>query len=51
MDVGPDLRDQIVPRSFTPGYVVLSYLVSYVGSWTTLELLHRRTAERGFYNW
>ena len=42
---------QIVPKSFSPGYVVLSYVVSYVGAWTTLELLNRRTAMRGYYNW
>ena len=45
------LHGHIVPRSFTPGYILLSYLVSYVGAWTTLELLHRRTADRGRYNW
>ncbi|KAH8652810.1 hypothetical protein BGZ60DRAFT_420285 [Tricladium varicosporioides] len=42
---------QIVPRAFSAGYVVLSYLVSYVGAWTTLELINRRTAGRGLYNW
>ncbi|KAI9829072.1 MAG: hypothetical protein M1832_000095 [Thelocarpon impressellum] len=42
---------EIVPRSFTPGYILLSYVVSYIGALTTLELLHRRTAGRGVYNW
>ncbi|OBT92158.1 hypothetical protein VE01_10030 [Pseudogymnoascus verrucosus] len=42
---------RIVPRQFTPGFVVLSYLVSFIGAWTTLELLHRRTAGKGLYNW
>ncbi|KFY49131.1 hypothetical protein V495_00719 [Pseudogymnoascus sp. VKM F-4514 (FW-929)] len=42
---------RIVPREFTPGFVVLSYLVSFIGAWTTLELLHRRTAGKGLYNW
>lgn len=42
---------EIMSRTFTPGYIVLSYLVSYVGAWTTLELLHRRTARGGLYNW
>jgi NO-binding membrane sensor protein with MHYT domain len=42
---------KVVPRSFIAGYVVLSYLVSFIGAWTTLELLNRRTAGKGFYNW
>lgn len=42
---------KIVPRSFSAGYVVLSYVVSYIGALTTLELIHRRTALRGIYNW
>ncbi len=46
-----EMQGQLVPRSFTPGYVILSFIVSYVGAWTTLELLHRRTAGRGLYNW
>lgn len=44
-------RGHIVPRGFSPGFVVLSYLVSFVGAWTTLELINRRTAGRGLYNW
>ncbi|KAI9676790.1 MAG: hypothetical protein M1829_002885 [Trizodia sp. TS-e1964] len=46
-----DFQGQIIPHSFAPIFVVLSYLVSYVGSLTTLELLHRRTAGKGLYNW
>jgi hypothetical protein len=42
---------QIVPRAFSPGFAALSYLVSYVGAWTTLELINKRTAARGLYNW
>ena len=42
---------RIVPRAFSVGYIVLSYLVSYVGAWTTLELINRRTGGRGLYNW
>ncbi|CZR66694.1 related to MHYT domain signalling protein [Phialocephala subalpina] len=41
----------VVPRYFSPGFVMLSYLVSYVGALTTLELINRRTAGRGLYNW
>lgn len=42
---------RIVPRAFAVGYIVLSYVVSYVGAWTTLELMNRRTSGRGLYNW
>ncbi|KAL8845949.1 MAG: hypothetical protein Q9221_008928 [Calogaya cf. arnoldii] len=46
-----DMRGEIVPHHFSAGYIVLSYLVSFVGCWTTLKLLHRRTSHRGYYNW
>ena len=46
----PVSEGDMVPRSFTVGYIILSYVVSYVGSVTTLELLHRRTSGRGIYN-
>ncbi|KAI9761140.1 MAG: hypothetical protein M4579_001187 [Chaenotheca gracillima] len=46
-----DLVGEIVPRSFVPGFIILSYAVSYVGALSTLELLHRRTSPRGLYNW
>ncbi|KAI9815094.1 MAG: hypothetical protein M1827_002937 [Pycnora praestabilis] len=42
---------QVVPHSFKAGYIALSYIISYIGALTTLELLHRRTAGRGWYNW
>ncbi|KAI9837624.1 MAG: hypothetical protein M1838_004784 [Thelocarpon superellum] len=51
MDTFSDWENQIVPRSFIPGFIVLSYVVSYLGAWTTLELLHKRTSGRGLYNW
>ena len=41
---------EIVPHSFISGYVVMSFVVSYVGALTTLELLHRRTSSHGAYN-
>ena len=41
----------VVRHQYNPGYIVLSYLVSFVGCWTTLKLLHRRTSHRGYYNW
>ena len=43
--------DQPLSLNLDAGYVVLSLLSGIVGSWTTLELLHRRTHNRGFYNW
>ncbi|KAL6714831.1 hypothetical protein ACLMJK_007091 [Lecanora helva] len=36
---------------YDPGFVVLSYLVSFAGCWTSLELLQMRTGARGYYNW
>ncbi|PVH79874.1 hypothetical protein DL98DRAFT_560558 [Cadophora sp. DSE1049] len=42
---------RIVPRGFLSGYIVLSYAVSFVGAWTTLELFNRRTSGKGAYNW
>lgn len=49
--VWEEWKGQVVPRSFSPGYVVLSYFVSYVGALTTLELINRRTSVKGAYNW
>ena len=46
--IGPD---GLIRHSYDPGFVVLSYLVSLAGCWTSLELLHRRTGARGYYNW
>lgn len=45
------MKGEIVHHHYNPGYIVLSYLVSFVGCWTTLKLLHRRTSHRGYYNW
>ncbi|KAJ5246318.1 hypothetical protein N7468_001301 [Penicillium chermesinum] len=33
------------------GYIFLSYVISWMGCATTLEMLHRRTSRSGFYNW
>ncbi|KAH8897836.1 hypothetical protein GQ53DRAFT_637355 [Thozetella sp. PMI_491] len=41
---------QLVPRSFNPGFVTLSYVVSLIGSASTLELINRRTAPKGVFN-
>ena len=42
---------QITPCSYNAGFIVLAYMVSWVGCITTLELLHRRTSRRVLYNW
>ncbi|KAL2267976.1 hypothetical protein VTJ83DRAFT_2822 [Remersonia thermophila] len=41
---------QVIPVSFEPWLLVLSYVVSLVGAASTLELIHRRTSRRGYYN-
>lgn len=41
---------QVIPVSFDPGLLVLSYVISLVGAASTLELIHRRTSRRGYYN-
>ncbi|WEW55649.1 hypothetical protein PRK78_001082 [Emydomyces testavorans] len=43
--------NELAPVSYSPGFIVLSYLVSLAGCATCLELLHRRTARFGLYNW
>lgn len=40
----------VVPRSYNPGFVTLSYVVSLIGAISTLELINRRTAPRGMFN-
>ena len=48
VDSGPA---NLIPQSFDTGFILLSYLVSFAGCATCLELLHRRTACVGYYNW
>jgi hypothetical protein len=43
-------NNQIVPRSFNAGFVALSYVVSFIGAGSTLELLNRRTGPKGRFN-
>lgn len=49
-----DLVDQylghVVPQSYNAGFIALSYLVSFVGAASTLELINRRTGSSGFFN-
>jgi len=48
---GGEYDPPLAPQRFVPGYIVLSYFVSFLGSLSTLELLQRRTSQRGLYNW
>ncbi len=41
---------QTVPVSYSAGFVVLSYVVSLLGSGSTLVLINRRTSIKGLYN-
>ncbi|KAK6358842.1 hypothetical protein TWF696_000022 [Orbilia brochopaga] len=50
MDRPALLPGEIAHQHILGTYVALSYAVSYIGSVTTLELLHRRTGMRGWYN-
>ena len=50
----PDLQPYVgtpIVHSYDGGLIFLSYFISFVGCWTTLELLHRRTSIHGLYNW
>ncbi|KAI0186543.1 hypothetical protein EV127DRAFT_514287 [Xylaria flabelliformis] len=40
----------LVPRAFDPAFVVLSFIVSFIGAVSTLELINRRTSRNGFLN-
>ncbi|EEQ28529.1 hypothetical protein McanCB56680_006570 [Microsporum canis] len=48
---GIEAQSLTVTQSFHPEYIILSFIVSFVGCATCLELLHRRTARLGLYNW
>lgn len=49
-DLGPYVGKWI-RHTYDGGLVFLSYFISFVGCWTALELLHRRTSIHGHYNW
>lgn len=40
---------RLVPH-YTPGYVVLAYVVAVLGAWSSIELLLRRTGVTGAFN-
>jgi hypothetical protein len=44
------LKGVLVAQRFDAGFVALSYVVSFVGAASTLELINRRTGFRGLYN-
>lgn len=46
-----DYEGEVVQKHLAPGFVALSFIVSFIGSWTTLELINRRTSTKGWYNW
>ncbi|TPX17558.1 uncharacterized protein E0L32_012151 [Thyridium curvatum] len=43
-------QGHIVSQNYNAGFIALSYLVSFVGSASTLELINRRTGSKGFFN-
>ena len=45
------MEGQIISRTFSPAFVVASYLISWIGAWTTIELLNKRTVSWDLYNW
>ncbi|KAI1153003.1 hypothetical protein F4825DRAFT_285773 [Nemania diffusa] len=49
-DLLQQYQGHIVPRTFHPGFVILSFLVSFIGALSTLELLNRRTSGNGLRN-
>lgn len=49
-DLFDQYRGHIVPQSYNPGFVALSYVVSLVGAASTLELINRRTGFKGLFN-
>ncbi|QUC16809.1 uncharacterized protein UV8b_01050 [Ustilaginoidea virens] len=57
MAASPDIEQllqsyvgELVPYTFHPGFVCLSYTISLFGTGTTLELIRRRTSHRGYHN-
>lgn len=50
VDLLAQYEGAIVPRAFNSGFVVASYLVSFIGASCTLELINRRTSKNGIHN-
>ncbi|KAL7624461.1 hypothetical protein AAE478_006026 [Parahypoxylon ruwenzoriense] len=49
-DLLQQYKGEIVPQSFRAGFIVLGYVVSWIGAASTLELLNRRTSRNGLFN-
>jgi NO-binding membrane sensor protein with MHYT domain len=49
--VFPLESSHLIVQSYNGGFITLSYIISVIGSLTTLELLRRVTSARGFLNW
>lgn len=45
------IEDGHVRVTYNAGFIVLSYVISFIGCMSCLEILHLRTARRGLYNW
>lgn len=45
-----EYEGKIVPRGFHFGFIIVSYVVSLIGTTATLELINRRTSPKGKYN-
>jgi hypothetical protein len=43
-------RGHVVPKEYNAGYVALSYVISFVGAASTLELINRRSWFNGISN-
>ena len=49
-DILAKYQGKIVPQTFHPGFITLSFVVSLIGATCTLELINRRTSTKGRYN-
>ncbi|PHH89777.1 hypothetical protein CDD83_5288 [Cordyceps sp. RAO-2017] len=45
-----EFSGELVPFSFHAGFVCLSYIISLIGTGSTLELMRRRTSHKGLHN-
>lgn len=50
-DAGLPALGEIVHWRMEPWIIVVSFVASFVGSFTTVELLHRRTTRGGWRKW
>lgn len=50
-DAGLPALGALVEYTLDGGLIVVSFLASLIGTWTTVELLHRRTSSGGLKKW